>query len=148
VRSALERFEEGTWSRAKPSFRREVLFRVADLIEARSQEIAVLQSLEMGAPIGPARSGPHPLVARSAWNFRFFAQEQELAGNRSFNRDDTLLTYTMSDAAGCLRADHAVECAVHAVDLEDRAVHRLWQFRCTQAFGALSSVDARDVRNL
>ncbi len=29
----------GTWSRAKPSFRRKVLFKTADLIEARSDEI-------------------------------------------------------------------------------------------------------------
>ena len=40
------------------------------------------------------------MIERSAWNFRFFAEEQELAGNESFNRDDSLLTYTMRDPAG------------------------------------------------
>ena len=54
----------------------------------------------MGGPLGPEFPGPHPVMARSAWNLRFFAEEQEQAGNHSFNRDDTLLTYTMSDAAG------------------------------------------------
>ena len=77
-----------------------MLFKAADLIEARSDEIIKLQSLEMGGPIGPAHPGPHPMIERSAWNFRFFAEEQELAGNESFNRDDSLLTYTMRDAAG------------------------------------------------
>lgn len=100
VRAAKAAFDGGAWSRAKPSFRRKVLFRVADLIEARSAEIIALQSLEMGGPIGPAFPGPHPMIERSAWNFRFFAEEQELAGNESFNRDDTLLTYTMRDPAG------------------------------------------------
>lgn len=100
VRAARQRFDEGSWSRAKPSFRRKVLFRVADLIEQRSDEIIALQSLEMGGPIGPAHPGPHPMVERSAWNFRFFAEEQELAGNHAFNRDDSLMTYTMCDAAG------------------------------------------------
>jgi acyl-CoA reductase-like NAD-dependent aldehyde dehydrogenase len=100
VQSARECFMDGAWSRAKPSFRRRVLFRVADLIEARSDEIAALQALEMGGPIGRSHSGPHHVAVRSAWNFRFFAEEQELVGNDSFNRDDSLLTYTMTDAAG------------------------------------------------
>jgi len=101
VKAAKAAFDDGVWSRAKPSFRRQVLFRAADLIEARSAEIIALQTLEMGGPIGPDFGGrPHPVMERSAWNLRFFAQEQEQAGNHSFNRDDSLLTYTMSDAAG------------------------------------------------
>ncbi|MDE0063367.1 MAG: aldehyde dehydrogenase [Gammaproteobacteria bacterium] len=101
VRAAKEAFEGGDWSRAKPSFRRSVLFRAADLIEARSAEIMQRQTLEMGGPIGPDLGGrPHPLMVRSAWNLRFFAAEQEQAGDRSFNRDDSLLTYTMTDPAG------------------------------------------------
>ncbi len=100
VAAATRAFDGGEWSRAKPSFRRAVLFKAADLIEARSDEIMRLQTLEMGAPLGPELAGPHPLVERSAWNLRFFAEEQELAGGHAFNRDDTLLTYTMSDPAG------------------------------------------------
>ena len=93
-------FDSGEWSRAKPAFRREVLFRAADLIEKRSEEIVRLQTTEMGGPLGPEHKGPHPVMERSAWNLRFFAEEQEQAGGHAFNRDDTLLTYTMSDPAG------------------------------------------------
>lgn len=101
VSAARDVFEAGDWSRAKPAFRRKVLFKAADLIEARSDEIVRLQTTEMGAPIGPDFKGqPHPVMQRSAWNLRFFAQEQEQAGDQAFNRDDTLLTYTMTDAAG------------------------------------------------
>ena len=101
MKAAKEAFDGGEWSRAKPSFRREVLLKAADLIEARSEEIVARRTLEMGAPIGPDFGGkPHPVVERSAWNLRFFAQEQEQAGDHAFNRDDSLLTYTMSDAAG------------------------------------------------
>ena len=100
VAAAKAVFDAGDWSRAKPSFRREVLFRAADLLEKRSEEIVALQSLEMGIPLGPEFKGPHPVVARSAWNLRFFAEEQELAGDHAFNRDDSMLTYTMSDPAG------------------------------------------------
>lgn len=100
VASAKAAFDGGEWSRAKASFRRKVLFKAADLIEARSKDIVRLQTLEMGAPLGPEFRGPHPLVERSAWNLRFFAEEQEQAGDHAFNRDDSLLTYTMSDPAG------------------------------------------------
>jgi len=100
VESAKKVFESGDWSKAKPSFRRKVLFKAADLIEARSAEIIERQTIEMGAPIGPEFKGPHPIMERSAWNLRFFAEEQEQAGDHAFNRDDSLLTYTMTDAAG------------------------------------------------
>lgn len=76
VAAAKARFDEGSWSRAKPSFRRKILFRVADLIEQRSEEIIALQSLEMGGPIGPPHNGPHPMIERSAWNFRFLRRNR------------------------------------------------------------------------
>lgn len=101
VKAAKEAFDDGAWSRAKPSYRRQVLFKAAELIEARSQEFLHRQTAEMGGPIGPDFGGrPHPMIERSAWNLRFFAEEQEQAGDHAFNRDDSLLTYTMTDAAG------------------------------------------------
>ena len=42
VRAAKEAFDAGDWSRAKPSFRRKVLFKAADLIEARSAEMIIV----------------------------------------------------------------------------------------------------------
>src|SRR5688572_10098469 len=39
VAAARAAFDGGEWSRAKPAFRREVLMRVADLIDARYPEI-------------------------------------------------------------------------------------------------------------
>lgn len=100
VAAAKAVFDSGEWSRATPATRRKVLFKAADLIESRSAEIVRLQTLEMGVPSGPEFKGPHPAMARSAWNLRFFAEEQEQAGDQAFNRDDTLLTYTMRDPAG------------------------------------------------
>lgn len=96
VAAARASFEGGEWSRAKPSFRREVLMRAADLIDARYDEIHHLETIEMGHPVGPGTPRP----TRAAWNFRFFAMEQEIAGDHAYHRDDSLLTYTVADAAG------------------------------------------------
>ena len=96
VQAATDAFAAGDWSRAKPSFRRQVLMKAADLIDQRYPEINRREALEMGHPIGAPVQGP----SRSAWNLRFFAMEQELAGNHSLNRDDNLLTYTMCDPVG------------------------------------------------
>jgi acyl-CoA reductase-like NAD-dependent aldehyde dehydrogenase len=100
VAAAKDAFDDGEWSRAKPSQRRKVLFKAADLLEQRSDDIRRLETQEMGSPTGPLGRGPHRIVERAAWNFRFFAQEQELNEERSFNRDDDLLTYTMTDPVG------------------------------------------------
>lgn len=96
VAAAKAVFEAGDWSRAKPSFRRQVLMKAADLIDQRYPEINRREALEMGHPTGNPVQGP----SRSAWNLRFFAMEQELAGDHSFNRDDNLRTYTMCDPVG------------------------------------------------
>jgi aminomuconate-semialdehyde/2-hydroxymuconate-6-semialdehyde dehydrogenase len=100
VEAAKQAFDGGEWSRAKPSHRREVLFKAADLLEKRSDDVRLLETQEMGSPTGPLGGAPHRVVSRAAWNLRFFAQEQEMAEERSFNRDDDLLTYTMTDPVG------------------------------------------------
>ncbi len=100
VSAAQAAFDAGEWSRAKPSYRRKVLFRAADLLEQRSDELMALQTREMGMPTGSHPGSAHPAITRAAWNFRFFAQEQEMNEERSFNRDDDLLTYTMTDPVG------------------------------------------------
>ncbi|HVT83334.1 MAG TPA: aldehyde dehydrogenase [Phycisphaerae bacterium] len=52
VHAARKSFESGVWSRMKPSDRKKVLLKWADLLEANLQEIALLDSLEGGKPIG------------------------------------------------------------------------------------------------
>jgi len=48
VRSARQAFESGTWSRADSSARKAVLLRLADLVLANADELAVTDSLDMG----------------------------------------------------------------------------------------------------
>ena len=52
VRVARQRFEDGCWSELSAVRRGEVLCKFADLIVQHQQELALLDSLEMGKPIG------------------------------------------------------------------------------------------------
>ncbi len=51
VAAAREAFDHGPWPRTGARERGEVLLRLADLVEAHREEIALLVSLEMGKPI-------------------------------------------------------------------------------------------------
>ena len=47
-------FEQGTWSKASPAKRKEVMLKFADLIEQHGNELALLETLDMGKPISDA----------------------------------------------------------------------------------------------
>jgi acyl-CoA reductase-like NAD-dependent aldehyde dehydrogenase len=51
VRSARRRFDDGSWSELPPVRRAEILLKLADLIVKHGEELALLDSLEMGRPI-------------------------------------------------------------------------------------------------
>ena len=51
VRSARRAFEQGPWARMAPSARKQVLLRLAELMMAHREELALLDSLNMGKPV-------------------------------------------------------------------------------------------------
>jgi acyl-CoA reductase-like NAD-dependent aldehyde dehydrogenase len=51
VAAAKRAFRSGAWSRMAPRQRMEVLYRFAALIEQRAEQLAVLETLDMGKPI-------------------------------------------------------------------------------------------------
>ena len=67
ARAAHDAFQ--TWREVGGAERRKILHRVADLIEKRSSEIAVLESMDTGQAIRFMKSA----AARGAENFRFYA---------------------------------------------------------------------------
>jgi len=54
VVSARSAFDSGVWSRQAPAKRKAVMLRFADLLEAHSEELALLETLDMGKPISDA----------------------------------------------------------------------------------------------
>ncbi|MBX3027346.1 aldehyde dehydrogenase family protein [bacterium] len=70
VRAARRAFESGPWRRMTASERGRALWKLADLIEARGEEFAQLETLDNGKPISVARVADVPLVVD---HFRYFA---------------------------------------------------------------------------
>ncbi|WP_421570100.1 aldehyde dehydrogenase [Stenotrophomonas sp. PD6] len=54
VTAARRSFDGGQWSRAAPAQRRKILLRLAELVEQHAEELALLESLDMGKPVRDA----------------------------------------------------------------------------------------------
>jgi acyl-CoA reductase-like NAD-dependent aldehyde dehydrogenase len=64
VAAARRTFEAGVWRDQHPRARKAVLLRLAELILAHADELALLETLDMGKPIRDSRSIDIPLSAR------------------------------------------------------------------------------------
>ncbi len=65
VKIARETFESGVWANMAPADRKGILVRWADLIEQNADEIAVLESLDVGKPIADTTGNDVPAAART-----------------------------------------------------------------------------------
>lgn len=64
-------FDDGRWSAQSAESRKRVLLRLADLIEANADELALLESLDMGKPVTEARNADVPGAAAT---FRWYGE--------------------------------------------------------------------------
>jgi len=69
VKAARQAFESGPWARTSPAERERLINKLADLIEANQEELAQLDTLNNGIPIGGARGN----VPYAATILRYFA---------------------------------------------------------------------------
>src|SRR5579872_5623678 len=70
VVAARYAFEQGPWPSMTPSARGQILWRIAELIDANVEQLAELESLDNGKPLSVARAADVPL---SADLFRYMA---------------------------------------------------------------------------
>ena len=70
VRAARQAFESGPWNGMTPAQRARLLLRLADLVEANGDEIALIESLDNGMPYRMAKFGG---VAGAAESLRYHA---------------------------------------------------------------------------
>ncbi|KYC92506.1 5-carboxymethyl-2-hydroxymuconate semialdehyde dehydrogenase [Heyndrickxia sporothermodurans] len=100
INSAVEaahRAFHGEWGQLKVSERLKYIYKIADLIDEHIEEIAPLESMDTGLPISQTKN----MVARSAQNFRFYA---EMVSNRlvgeAYQVDDEFINYTIHKPIG------------------------------------------------
>ncbi len=65
VEAARRAFRNGCWSRLAPRARMAVLYRFAELIDAHAEELAVLETLDMGKPISDVLNVDLPSVVET-----------------------------------------------------------------------------------
>jgi len=65
VTSARAAFDAGVWARLAPAKRKAVMIRFAELLEAHAEELALLETLDMGKPIGDSLAVDVPGAARA-----------------------------------------------------------------------------------
>jgi aldehyde dehydrogenase (NAD+) len=78
VKAARDAFDNG-WSAIAPSERAKYLFRIARLLQERSREFAVLESLNGGKPIRESRDVDLPLAAAHFFYYAGWADKLEYA---------------------------------------------------------------------
>ena len=94
ARAARDAFP--AWRALPGPKRKKVLHRIADLIEARGEEIALVESLDTGQPIRFMAKA----ALRGAENFRFFADRASAACDGRALPTDTHLNYTARQPIG------------------------------------------------
>jgi aldehyde dehydrogenase (NAD+) len=100
--AAARRALEGAWSRFKPFDRQQVMLRLADLVERHYDELALLDSLDMGAPISRSRLGRR----RAVGLLRYYAGlataiHGDTIGNSA---PGDVFTYTLKEPVGVVGA--------------------------------------------
>ena len=95
AKAAMKAFRTG-WSRSTGEERRKILHRIADAIEARADEIALVECIDTGQPIRYMSKA----ALRGAENFRFYADRAPAANDGLSLPTDTHLNYTIRQPIG------------------------------------------------
>jgi len=94
-------FEQGTWSKAAPVKRKAVMLKFADLIEQHGNELALLETLDMGKPISDAINVDIPGALRS---FRWSAEAIDKIYDEVAPTSDNELGLVTREAVGVVAA--------------------------------------------
>jgi aminomuconate-semialdehyde/2-hydroxymuconate-6-semialdehyde dehydrogenase len=100
VGAARRAFDEGPWPRMTAQERRVLLHRFAALVERDAEDLALLDTRDMGKPIRESREMDLPRVAA---NLRFFADYAAMAPSEAYP-DGTRLSYVLYPPAGVVVA--------------------------------------------
>jgi hypothetical protein len=124
VKAARRAFESGPWRHMTPSERGRAIWKLADLIEARTEEFAQLETLDNGKPISVARVADVPLVVD---HFRYYAGWATKVEGETIPVSTPglhMLNYTLREAELSRAGEKGFEgCAPNAIGLERAGAH-------------------------
>jgi aldehyde dehydrogenase (NAD+) len=101
VAAARRAFDDGPWSRFTPMQRQRVMLKLADLIDENIAEFGLLDSMEMGAPVGLGDFGSPPsdtMRYYAGWPTKLHG---ETVGN---SISESMFTYTLKQPVGVVAA--------------------------------------------
>jgi aminomuconate-semialdehyde/2-hydroxymuconate-6-semialdehyde dehydrogenase len=101
VQAAMTAFGQGPWPRMTPEQRAVALYKLAGLLQANADELALLDTTDMGRPISLTRSQD---IDRSAANLRFFADHARMSADESLPGHPRHHIYTRYEPAGVVAA--------------------------------------------
>jgi gamma-glutamyl-gamma-aminobutyraldehyde dehydrogenase len=101
VASARRAFRAGVWSRLAPRERMEVLYRFADLVDERAEELALLDSLDMGKPISDMLASDLPAVIQT---LRFMAECIDKIEGAVTNTEWNVMHFVLREPLGVVGA--------------------------------------------
>ena len=119
---AARRAQTRSWGTLSGEERAKYLFRIARILQERSREFAVLESMDSGKPIKESRDVDVPLAAAHFWYYAGWADKLEYA-----------FPGRVGAAARRRRPDHPVELPAADAGLEDRPGARRRQHGRPQA---------------
>lgn len=97
VASAKAAYRSGCWSRIAPRERMEILYGFADLIDQHAEELAVLETLDMGKPIGDVIAEDLPAVIET---IRFMAEGIDKIEGTVTNTDNDAMHLVIREPLG------------------------------------------------
>ena len=136
VASARAAFRRGSWSQQPPKARKKVLLKLAELMLANREELALLETLDMGKPISDSLAVDIPSAANC---IRWYAEAVDKIYDEVAPTGPRRAGHHHARTDGRGRRHRAVEfSAAHGV-VEDRPGARQRQFAGAQALGEIAA---------
>jgi aldehyde dehydrogenase (NAD+) len=100
--AAARRAFEGSWSKVKPYERQALLLKFADLVEKHFDELALLDTLDMGAPVMRTFAGKQRILGM----LRFYAGQATLIYGETIENSlpGEIFSYTLKEPVGVVGA--------------------------------------------
>ncbi len=145
VAAARRAFDEGPWRRFTPFERQAALLRLADLVEKHFDEIAMLDTLDMGSPIASTRARKQRAIALLRYNA---GQATAIHGDTIANSQaGEIFSYTLKEPIGVVGAINAWNGPLRHGGVEDCAGvgGRLHNYSQACGAGAIVAAAARRI---